>query len=238
MRHSVRSTYTTLALTLPPPQDLSKLLLPVPWASFPTPGEEDPNLLIKLAATKGPQLGLALLATNLKECFLEVLNSPTLARRIQQAMADSQDSQSQSQSAFVGVGEDGERGLRAATEHVLRGVKEGNASVKLVHSGFEVSWLCEAREGQDGPGTKLIGHVVVSRNSTHSASRFRPPSPFNSSSTPSKTSPLPPLPPISLHPFSASRPVLSASSPTTLRTKTNCSRRCRERSTSLDKRSD
>ncbi|ORY48420.1 hypothetical protein BCR35DRAFT_336132 [Leucosporidium creatinivorum] len=109
----------------------------VPWACFPSPDSSSPNLLLKVALSRGPAPGLIVLATpDLVQVYYEDVNERNLKRRIGQALDESQETQSQQQGAF-GVGEEGEKELRERVEEVLKGIREGEAKVELDRRGSE-----------------------------------------------------------------------------------------------------
>lgn len=65
------------------------------------------------------------------------MNQRNLVKRIGHALNESQETQSQQQGAF-GAGDEGERELRERLEEVIKGIREGEAEVKLDTRGSEV----------------------------------------------------------------------------------------------------
>lgn len=120
---------------------VNRLFLPVSWSSFPT--SDDSNLLLKLLPDhmKG---GLSLMATDLENVYFESLSRRQLTRRIDDALSSAADTQSQSQSVFVGIGEDGEKLLQESVDKLLSAVTTGTAKADITHEAFEASPVASA----------------------------------------------------------------------------------------------
>ncbi|GAA6000121.1 uncharacterized protein JCM10292_003988 [Rhodotorula paludigena] len=114
--------------------EVNRLFLPVSWSSFPT--SDDSNLLLKLLPDhmKG---GLSLMATDLENVYFESLSRRQLTRRIDDALSSAADTQSQSQSVVVGIGEDGEKLLQESVDKLLSAVTTGTAKADITHEAFE-----------------------------------------------------------------------------------------------------
>lgn len=76
------------------------------------------------------------MATDLVQVYIEEVTTRVLTQRLQRAINESQDTQSQT---TLGVGEEGERELRQATEQLVAAVQRGDAEVSFLREGFDVS---------------------------------------------------------------------------------------------------
>ncbi|GJN87562.1 hypothetical protein Rhopal_000516-T1 [Rhodotorula paludigena] len=129
--------------------EVNRLFLPISWSSFPT--SDDSNLLLKLLPDpkKG---GLSLMATDLENVYFESLSRRQLTRRIDDALSNSADSQSQG--VVVGIGEDGAKLLQESVDKLL----SAHIVSITVTGGFTIKFLTSSLEHQSSAA--LAAHLV------------------------------------------------------------------------------
>lgn len=87
---------------------------------------------------KGPGIRFAVMATDLAQVYVEELEQRQLTRRIQVALADSQDSQSQ---PGIGLGPEGAEALQEVAEEIVTEILSSRAEIAFEHAGYNVSKL-------------------------------------------------------------------------------------------------